>query len=309
MTKIKKLTSVVLAAAMCLSLTVPAMAAEGTQPQPSMTPITSTNEYDLIQELQQTSDTVLLESGYTASDIEELRALDFEQECLDIAKLPEEDLQARGYDKDTIVLIKEYENAEEMPENVMRAIAGTLTADITCSVHTLTQFTFQYGWEWDHQPINEFKDSVGLSWEVYNTSVGNIDYDCSDQKMVVDYYLGVTYRYSQTTKDFDVLSSNHFLSGKFPMLALDNSVWAKSGYITTTVKKRTNALAHNLSYVQASAAYGHTLLSITVEPKLDAYNNITFSGVLNTNLQRLEPRKYRLYISGNKDVISSTEAF
>lgn len=102
----------VAAIALCMSMTVPALAAEVEDSTVVSELQTETlNELEYYLELKELSNQELNAMGYSGEDINALREFSIEEEYLKRSKLPYETLVAYGYNDEQIEVIKNYDGS------------------------------------------------------------------------------------------------------------------------------------------------------------------------------------------------------
>lgn len=209
------------------------------------------NEYSLVKELKTLSDKELKDKGLTEQDIKKIKSADFSKYIAELAKLDENDLEAKGYNQKKIEIIKNFKGTEEE----MIALAATLTLNTSIfasgASSSFSYVTFDISYNWSSMPFWTLTDYIGIAWsDGFYTDINNS-------------YLTVTYRWNNGLSD-DYESYSPIVEpgagSKFSigMGAFIEGVgcYAKSG--SGKVKAYYPGLKRSMEYV---VAYGHTIIT------------------------------------------------
>lgn len=125
----KKVLSILLTMTMLLSMCATAVAEEIEMEE--VIASFTTNEYDSVMKLKQTSDAELKKLGYSAEDIAAIRSFSFEKAFLERAQLPENELYGLGYNADQINLLKSYDGSSLEDNPQIKGLIAKITGNIT----------------------------------------------------------------------------------------------------------------------------------------------------------------------------------
>ena len=262
MTKMKKLTSVLLAAAMAASLMVPAWAEEPTEAFANYT----VNEYDYIMGLQMTSAEQLAEENLSTEDVRRITN-DFHMALKERATLSDKELRDFGYNQKEIALLKAYEQGIALTDTEYRAVTGTCTASFSLASHTPKDAIFTYTWNWDHAPLMTFNDSAAVKWMAYDSTSQNIDVNRDSISSTVYDYNG-TYRYGEESAKRQVNLDDNAACFQFPVVKtyIRNNqtiqAYARTGYIDVSISVDPLSSAEML-YLKVKGLYAHSTISIS----------------------------------------------
>ena len=243
---------------------------------------TTSNEYDVFMKLQNTSKKVLKQMGYTTNEVEKIKELSIEEMLLERAKLSEEELISKGYSREEIGLLKNYDGSPIANSPEMRGVFADITGTVKKIGFSKSTAKAQFAWEWSKEPVlsgTPVTEVVTCNFLGINTNnqtcvVTNTLKSCS-----VKYYNGtmqlpsdeagpapkptVTKQYSQ-------------VSVKFPMGKVygGGSYWAKKGTFTVEVSEQ--AVVNKLHTTAFLFCYGHPTLKVTA-PEIEV--SLSFKGL------------------------------
>lgn len=196
----KKFFSLTLTLALSLSLSVPALAVQQTPSIPQEKAISSIpdeiattherilnpttrsssdnvsvmDEYEVLQAAMAKTDAELLENGYTAESIAQIKSGDAAEEIRKVtferANFSAEQLSGMGYSDEEIAALKSLTGNETLEELSARGILAYCTTYNSFVSHTYnrakgkTYFICAYGWEWDKCPAWVLTDCAGIGW-------------------------------------------------------------------------------------------------------------------------------------------------
>lgn len=268
---IEILAVVALLVATILPSTVFAASQEMTGREESQTVIY--NEYAQVQKLQAKDNKTLKEDGFTSTEIQAIRNVDYSAELKRRSALSSGELTSMGYSPREIVQLKSYDGSEIQAYSLGASLTITISKGtksngryVYKSSTNRTYWQNNYSWSWSSKPAMMFTDTLGAGWAPtmsLNSSSSTVYYK--------NYFSGNS---AGTKKSSFVLKgTNAAKSGNFPVAdyyAKGKYNWAHkgSGYIKVTAsgKKRD---------VQMNIAYGHATWNVT--PSISAPLGIGFS--------------------------------
>lgn len=146
------------------------------------------NEYDMLMELQNTSDDELLNSGWTKEDIESLRNFNYEEEYKKRLQIPHEELQLGRYDTN-LMMSDVIDASQKIPEEQLRRSAANIFMQVGINeiTNNYKDWRVYYQWSWSEEPLWGYNDIVGIkglgsvngataSPVIMSDSFGNVDY-------------------------------------------------------------------------------------------------------------------------------------
>lgn len=299
--------SVLIAALLVLSISVPALAVSPAEDQPQNCVVTITNEYEAYRELAACSDEELSKAGLSKDEIEEIRTTNFESALLARASLPEDQLHNMGYTPEQIALLKAYDGAPLTPDSAVLAATSSCTGRISLYENCSTsKLSFKYTWNWNTPPVFSKTDAVGVVWEGYNLSSIAVSTKVYTKGGVAQYYSTLTGKRMIAYDETLSITGHNGLSGykaEFPMgktvypVQSDgtNAVYAKSGYIYFGI---TGENAVELSHMIAFAAYGHAHLIAITGISIGA-DGLSLSFTPSGKVDTLAPARARIYSNGS----------
>lgn len=223
----------------------------------SLEPISELEAYfDLIE----SSDSELLKQGFTTNQIDELKAVNFEEGFLEQAKLPEETLLNYGYTEEQVELIKDYDGSPITRGSNMLKASATLTKSVILSSYSSDSYRFRYEWEWNGKPVSNGKDIVAMRWSTFNSNGSTIGSYISNEIANVEYY---NFKgYFEDDADPTVYEDDNSIYSYFPMEKKDKHgdeyIWAKEGFISARIERLGS---QGMDYIRIRGAYGKSTTS------------------------------------------------
>lgn len=228
------------------------------------------NEYDYLQNLSNSSDSMLSENGYSASDITLIRDLkeSYVNHLNQYARLSTSALKNLGYSQKQISIFRNFSGSEDE----IRALAATLNFSLSIdyvtwsSTSNRTNARLVYNFSWSGVPLIKTTDIVAVSWN---------DWTINGKSSYVTYsnINGTGNSYSLSATYVSNSGPSSYGGGyKFAMTQDDNNYWAQSGYGIFT-------LYHNyaMADLSAYAQYGHSTISVTPGFSIPGYGSISFT--------------------------------
>ena len=215
------------------------------------------NEYEEIKRIKDEDATSLMKMGMEASTINEIKSFDYEKSLAERSKLEDSELQALGYNKEQINILREFTGTEAQ----MRALSATITASIYtngCAYYpssNQSKHNVVVTWEWNQGPNIFWKDIVGLGWfqgwHISSTSVNKIYYShCTNDRPIQ--IVNNSFTAVDTTAAKDVFDLKGTVYGDLDYM------WARRGAIYGNLYKQGNDLNSNIM-----VKYGHANVTLT----------------------------------------------
>lgn len=230
----------------------------------------SINEYDLLANLTNKTDSELSEVGYTSEDIYLIRNLDesYANHIRKYATLSTSELKNLGYTEEQISIFRVFNDSEEQIRALAASMNFTLSIDyVTWSQsNNRTNASLRYYFTWVGIPLIKTNDIVAVSWNDWtiNSSASYVTYR-SNSGIGDDYTLAATYVPNNGPRSFGG-------GYKFPMTQDDHSYWARSGYAIFTLYHK-----YIRADLSAYAEYGHSSVSASPSFSIPGYGSIEFS--------------------------------
>lgn len=219
------------------------------------------NEYEEITELQKNTAEELQAKGYSKQEAEEILSFSYRDVLLERATMSDTALKNLGYNEKQIEFLREFANNpngdydfHEMENDV------DVWFTIVSGASSNTTKKIRANWEWVTVPAITKTDVFAVRW----VGVDNLNHfiDLTSPSGSSNRYASVNYvnQYGPArTNNISVVSADGFNSLSISFKEGDtyngDTIWAKSGSMTFTVKVK-NA-ANPISYVKVMATYGH----------------------------------------------------
>lgn len=244
------------------------------------------SEYDLIKGLQAKTDQELLEMGYEAPDVRELRQIDLEKYAKELKKTSTDVLRSQGYSEETINVIQKSDSTAEILSQTMGNVTYTVTAVKLTYSSGISELKAKVTWNWSSKPVQTLLDIVAITTNKDFYRISGADYNSTTIKY-----------YKKGNKSTNPKSLSRSQSTKYsgtttystiPMMVAypsdtsdkDDLYYAMSGTMKVHMKD-----SGKISTVNVSGSYGHSF--ITCEPSVsvsgDASVSITFTPKLKVN--------------------------
>lgn len=316
----KKLLSMVVAVAMVVSCVCEASAAfvdesatngEGRIDNVLTTATVATvNEYDYIEQLEESTYEELGDLGITAQEAESIVS-EFKHALSERASLSDDELKAYGYNNTEIEILHDYANGQELSAAQLRAVSSTCSGEIKCYSVTTKTAKFGYKWTWNRCPVLTLSDASAMRWIAYDSTESDIGVQQTSSSMKIDYYYKGNAA-GEGGKMFDMNGTNepnldfNTLNMQFPVGLSHSSpsgiifdCYAKTGEVTVSIKVPAKS-EQSIRYIFVAGLYGHTLVG--VGSPCVSYSNgavgIAFTG--QTNTDSIASRKATLSEGSNK---------
>ena len=258
----------------------------------------TTNEYDSMMKLKQTSDAELNKIGYSVEEVAIIKSFSFEEAMLERAQLSDKELYNFGYNSDQIALLKSYDGESLKDAPQMKAVFGSLTGNI---VKTGTPSTNNskatFNWEWTNAPLvcGVLPDIVACyySGTAFDNSVSVVS--VVDRSCIVDYYGNNNNKIGSKYPTVNVHSPHNKVDAKFKMVESfvgQQNAWAKKGSLTVGIKEE--SVVNQLYSTTYTFAYGHSIIQ--------AYPSISLKGVgisFNTGVDSMYHHSRTIKYDGN----------
>ena len=271
--------NLLMALALCFSLSMPVMATEERALYNRDTLLSNDfeiemstdtyNEYDYIVAIRSMTPEELSESGVESNDVSFYTSDAPEKELLYRASLPEEVLRdVYCYSDEAIELIKDYDGTplEDAPE--MKAAAATMSADLIEIMAAPKQIGILYSCEWGSKPLWSSEDAAGVAWEGTYADGGNnnarVDLQSSYAQIT---YFGATSTHTNTV-DLDSYNTHNNAYVEFPFEIdesegeITNYFWAKRVRLTVFLDLA-NFSGPEFVELVAHGEYGHSELGFS----------------------------------------------
>ena len=292
---LRKMLSIILAMAMALSLTAPAMASPLEAENAGRLDYV-VNEYEYIKMLKTATTKKLQAIGYTKEEAnQEVQA--FEKAFDARAHLSDAELEGLGYNAEAIEIMHKYAAGNALTEaEYLAATAELKTGRIALGNCGTRAAKFYYEWEWTQCPLITLKDAVAVRWTAYDSDGKDFDVLVTTTPQgTVDYYNGTKAYYTGQKVTLEESLDFNSVNAQFPMIktyttptGVNVQTYAKKGKIIINVKVD-QTVNTNINYILAAALYGHTTVgvgapSISASPAPPSIS-ISFSG--NTQISKL----------------------
>lgn len=263
------------------------------------------NEYDYILRLQTSTSKELTRMGLSSQKATTI--VDSFYDALDIrASLTDDNLKGLGYTASEIEILRAYANGARLTDDEMRAVTGTCTGSFERHSVGTTTAEFSYTWTWDHCPIITLSDASALTWLVYESDGDLIGVEQTSKTLTVNYAYqgngtstGEVIAFSFPGTEEQTLEFNT-INMQFPVYRTKSSpsgiifdCFAKSGTVKVAIRVPTG-VAQTINHIFVGGLYGHTTIGIgSPTVSIGSEVSISFSG--NTSIDPVGGRKATLY--------------
>lgn len=271
------------------------------------------NELELYRTLQNLPETALIDAGYSEKDIQRIKNVNYEDLLCQRAQLPDKTLLNMGYSSSEIEILRNYYGSPIEVGSTVYGLAGTLTADISCTSASTTSYKVSYKWEWDHCPFVVYIDAMGIRWVAIANDGLPVDVSAYSSKATVDYYYGsdieITKTYTASDSNFASETNFNALTCTFSMTSnsqIDDPAYALAGSLSTTIK-RDSGVTRDIYYLKIASCYGHSIINIGA-PTVSytpGDTNIGFSFTGGFNIDNIGIKKYKIYTNCTKEAIDA----
>lgn len=310
----RRLFAFIVAILMCCPLSAPARAV-------SDIPVGQTStfsEYDTYIKLKEATDEELLQTGYSVSEIGDIRNGRFEEALSERAALPEETLESMGYSENDIALLKGYDG-HELSENdpVLMALA-TCTNSYYPSNVSSESMSYTITWTWDRAPLILGDDYFIMSWEGYNTTSNPVRCRVLSNSMTVGYHRleGNSFYRNEilTVTNSSSSPENHRIENsglKYTYKLGKNvgsDVWAKTVRVNVTIG-RYDDQADPLNCIYLEQAYLHTDVETGIDFSISIADALSgsMSAALNFVTDRVFYEQSNTYANGTFEPYNMNE--
>lgn len=234
--------------------------------------LTKITEKDIYLNWLNANNEELMAQGYTLEQVQEIRNIDLENKFQELGKLSDNDLASRGYTKEDISIIQQY-NGEPIYENseILNVLASnelsgwyTTANGYSCSTK---QIGMRYNWRWDRAPIVLSTDVAVVAWKAIDKNLGFPDASVlstnSAPSSPTRAYLRYANPSTEVIEDYenvsvDIRGIDNTAVVQFPM-ETSSGLYVKSGYLQLVLT------ASNFEFNSAlfGGNYGHTIISFT----------------------------------------------
>lgn len=228
---------------------------------------TTMNEYTMIKDFQNQSDSQLAENGWSAEEITELREFDYEEELELRATKDASILNSMGYTDDQINTLKTFTGSET--EQQMMALGASVTITLSAGSqhgHNASSSWAVYSahWLWSTKPLFNGTDIPAIAWsEGFYLDTTSNQYTYCTINYDLDAPNGTYYgtQYAAVTPNLNLGAS-----ANVPMITYVGDVygtteWAREGWLGVKLTKQAN-----VPEMAVQAAYGHS--TITFAPSV-----------------------------------------
>ncbi|KYO68562.1 hypothetical protein [Thermovenabulum gondwanense] len=139
--------------------------AESNKPEQKIAKVTI-NEYLMIKELKNKSDSELQKMVFSAKDIGKIRNFDYAEELYRRSKLDDSILKNLGYTDEQISMLRAFSGTEEE----IIALAATLNISAKTDsyyyseANNRTYYRARFDWNWSTAPAVMMEDIIGIAW-------------------------------------------------------------------------------------------------------------------------------------------------
>lgn len=273
------------------SSTVTAMASSAYKGNDSTTTVTT--EYEAVLEQSR-----VYNQQRSARGIDPL--VEFEKGFTERAAFSELELKGMGYSKEEIAVLKEYLKGNISLENAATRASAKLTASLTNSKHTTTQYTCKYSWSWDKTPVGLGEDGFALAMSGIDSKSKHFETKkmSSTASISYNYTDGTFYKSESPSTDTSGNSVEcTFDSYKLNSLG-DRWVWAKSGYITLSIAPAVS----NSTTFECVRTYGEYAHSTTSSGTIDISVTVNASGSITVKFSH-SGGSSKITLFGRKQII------
>ena len=187
-----------------------------------------------------------------------------EDAILERAALPESILQTMGYSAAQIEVLKAYDGSPLVENPQLRSVLASMTGTIRTVSVSSSSITLQFQWLWDQAPAfagTAITENVGIAFKGINPSSTEMLLNVSGWTYI-GYYTGTTYKTHVYNYDLQTPDPHEFAKFVFPCGNIVDSsgipAYCKSG---TVQVQFTPAVAGNpISAVSVAFGYDHFVL-------------------------------------------------
>lgn len=269
----KRMISLLLVLALVVGICPAAFAGEGDTAEKAVAEEVTYSEFELYQDVLSRSDAELMESGYTESEIDEIRNFSFEDAFLERAKLSQEELEGLGYTDEQIRILKEY-NGEPITatSEILRA-AAQCTGKMTLMSASTSTIYYGYSWTWSTMPSFDLGDKAVLAWVAVDTQGHRVSVSPISKSGYLNYYSTATNKlHTQTplTVQLDKRQESVWADiGPKKVVPEETDgtmvIWAKQGVINVKLQIDAAPGANSLYLIKSSGVVGHKYLACEVD--------------------------------------------
>ena len=295
----KRILTIITVFALCVScFTISTFALE-TQPSEFVI-----NEYDYIHALQEASETELEEIGLSAEDVK-LVSSKFVSGLESLAQMSDRSLKSFGYSAEEIDILRAFAAGKQLSDAELRAVAGECTGDFDFISCDKKGAQFAYWWVWDHAPIIQLQDAAAVRWIAFDSEGDDFDVTRYALDSTIEYYDGSAKLATRTGTEEPNLDFNT-VNIQFDMnvnMGEHIYAYAKRGEIRISIRVQ-NGTNANINYIKIAGLYGHTLFGIGF-PSLSAGsgNSLSLSFTGSTEIDNTAGRKAIYYAGGKHEYI------
>lgn len=219
------------------------------------------NEYTQLQKLQAMKNFELIQLGFTSTQIQEIRNVNYPEVLKERANLPQAKLAAMGYSPNEIIQLKNYDGSS------LQAYSLGATLSLTIDKGTLSngRYTYNsssnrtywqnnYKWSWSSTPAMMFTDTVGAGWaptmSLYSSSstVNYKNYQSGSSAGTVTSSFALKGTNTAKSGNFEV--ADYYAKGRY------NWAYKGSGFVKVSASGKIRDL-------QMDIAYGHATWAVT----------------------------------------------
>lgn len=263
------------------------------------------NEGEAYVKMKALTESELMEIGYTAEEVEEIKAFNMEEALLERAALPDDTLRAYGYTDEQIKILREYDGAPLTLDNPVLLATSDCDGTYDIGNASTSSIGFTYTWSWNIVPLNKMTDKVVVAWEGVKASNNEfMDLTPSTNTMYLHFYEMTTGKRAMS-KDSSVngvhVSNQNYTSYSFKMAKEDNKYWAKEGvaYITLYPDNDYAGSDTRINYIDLGAGYGHQQVEMDYSFSVSTSLSVSFTPVVVVNKIDNASVYGRVYANGN----------
>lgn len=295
----KKFVSMFLALAMCLSLAVPAFAAE------------ITAEDDLIQSVSDfldnspTTQTIeVTECEMIAQMLEdnEISREDLNNELLALSSLPEKELENMGYGEELICTIKEYNEGEDAFNHLYGSQSTNATSatlrfryGVAGTTNTKKAVQIAYDMAWSQRPVSTYTDAFFVGWTAADSTSNPVVTVIDKASASVDYC--TTDGAYPTSESLALEKYPNYIIGK-PVIGPNYVRYAH--HISGAATVKTQSESYDMVSLTVYVRYAHTVKSLSVDSvgfSIDTGGGASFSiSLKNEEKQKMIVQGYTPYM-------------
>lgn len=311
----KKLASMFLALAMCLSLAAPVWAVE------------ESSEADLLQSVSDfldnspTTQTIEVTEGEMVAQMledHEISRADLNNELLTLSLLPKKELEDMGYGEEQVNVIKKYNEGEDAFTHLYgsrstAATNATLRFRYGVAGTTNTKKTVQiaYDMSWSQRPVSTYADAFFVGWTAADSTSNPVVTKIDSASASVDYHTNDGNYPTSESLDLEIYPN--YLIGK-PLIGPNYVRYAY--HISGLAMVTSQSESYNMASLTVYIRYAHTVKSLSVDSvgfSIDTGGGASFSISLKNEekqemiVQGYTPYMYSDYNAGWIPEASGTE--